>query len=1221
MIVTLSLMVLLALLAVGLLSLSAISLRASSHGSAMAEARANARLGLMLALNDLQVQAGPDTRITAPAGTLGEKVPQPNLTGVWNSRRLDPEQPDDSDDLTDDAKADDFRGWLVSGGNFKDTREQDYGTKEPPSDETARTLLSSRYSANGSSEVVVGSVPLRNTAASGSNANGRLAYAVFDEGTKARLNLGVTPGGDDLASRGETLASGQTPELDRIDGLHSLPDEKVDLTTENGSSLVSKLISLNNSGFGLENTSAEIDSHFNDITPYSLGLLTDVSKGGLKKDLNLLAEASPDLPGEYAPGAGIYQTEFGIDIPSDPLWSEAMAFANLFNERNSRGKRYFSIGAGGVPTVLASAPKDWSASIGERNKIALPNPEPPTSPVLLPSIAKVQMVYSLHVHDLWYFTEGITPNASTFHNGPFNKEWKSKPENQWDKTNWSVKNQDREINYQMWVFCTPIITLHNPYNVALEIPSGDLTIDFVNVPFGMQFFVNGQAQTSEMVPYTRMFYWNDKGNERRYTLTLYNKRDSGRTITVDERTPLRLLPGEVKVFSPYMNPDVRYVDRGKENEWYNVFNEHTANIRAIPGWMGEGIGYGQDQPLPDSGINKGKYNPIKLQVDGNGHVVGNGRMMQDGMALTGDEEIFVKFAPVPDPDQPEKRFTIEMTLNRANRDANARSVVLDFDYEITDGLQSRVLGTDGAIRWPSDGSILATELRDHWSSPLKDFQKIKPVALLSAYAKTTHGGVDESNDDGRYPAKPWVFNNHAGAVLSQKVVTQHPAHHSHEINLVRLPGHTEEAIDIQPGTDRGSFVTGHTVYNGRRFGTMLDVPLGPVQSPVSLNGANLAAGFHLPRFTAPIGNSFAHPAMPSSAVISSVHEMTYADHCYLLNSVFFDSFYCSGMQTRGGSFADGRKVTELAEGFFSGDGLLPDPRLVPHFADGATPDEAATVAASDQGFENIAAYQLVNGAFNVNSTSVDAWKAVLSSLNGRGAAVSRIPLEGGLAEKIQQLDEAADDKGARFSRFRLPNFQPDSNDPDALWHASRDLTRQELERLAEEIVKQVRERGPFLSMSEFVNRQIGPSSQNTVVGALQAAIDNAGINACEDLGGYDIQPAQLPGLDLLTPKALEGPSAQGAPGVLSQCDLLSALGNCPTVRSDTFVVRSYGESLDSGGKIRARAWCEAVVQRVPEYVDPVDAATTAPAELGEVNSRFGRRFNLVAFRWLNPGEV
>jgi type II secretory pathway pseudopilin PulG len=52
-VVTLSLMILLTVIAVGLLTLSSISLRSSAQTQALATARANARLALALAIGDL----------------------------------------------------------------------------------------------------------------------------------------------------------------------------------------------------------------------------------------------------------------------------------------------------------------------------------------------------------------------------------------------------------------------------------------------------------------------------------------------------------------------------------------------------------------------------------------------------------------------------------------------------------------------------------------------------------------------------------------------------------------------------------------------------------------------------------------------------------------------------------------------------------------------------------------------------------------------------------------------------------------------------------------------------------------------------------------------------------------------------------------------------------------------------------------------------------------
>jgi hypothetical protein len=184
------------------------------------------------------------------------------------------------------------------------------------------------------------------------------------------------------------------------------------------------------------------------------------------------------------------------------------------------------------------------------------------------------------------------------------------------------------------------------------------------------------------------------------------------------------------------------------------------------------------------------------------------------------------------------------------------------------------------------------------------------------------------------------------------------------------------------------------------------------------------------------------------------------------------------------------------------------------------------------------------------------------------------------------------------------------------WSGHRRLDDYQISQLAEEIVKQIKQRGPFQSLAEFVNRRV-ENGDLGLYGALEAAIENAHLN---DNSTALAKPTGL-NVNSPFPEAAQGTTADGAPAAINQADLLTQLAPLVTVRGDTFRIRAYGEARS--GKEVARAWCEAIVQRMPAYVDPSDPPETSPETLdpGSVNARFGRRYKIVSFRWLSPEEV
>jgi hypothetical protein len=166
--------------------------------------------------------------------------------------------------------------------------------------------------------------------------------------------------------------------------------------------------------------------------------------------------------------------------------------------------------------------------------------------------------------------------------------------------------------------------------------------------------------------------------------------------------------------------------------------------------------------------------------------------------------------------------------------------------------------------------------------------------------------------------------------------------------------------------------------------------------------------------------------------------------------------------------------------------------------------------------------------------------------------------------------------------------------------------------LAEKVVDEVKARGPFQSVAEFVNRQLASDPLTGNSGALQTAIENSALNTDFGLSAPK-KNSELTGTGT-------GNTSDGAATQITQADLLNRLAPSLTVRGDTFRIRAYGEVTDFGGQT-TKAWCEAVVQRQHDFVDAEQEPITIDAALSITNRAFGRRFNIVSFRWLSADEV
>lgn len=268
--------------------------------------------------------------------------------------------------------------------------------------------------------------------------------------------------------------------------------------------------------------------------------------------------------------------------------------------------------------------------------------------------------------------------------------------------------------------------------------------------------------------------------------------------------------------------------------------------------------------------------------------------------------------------------------------------------------------------------------------------------------------------------------------------------------------------------------------------------------------------------------------------------------------------------------------------------------------------------------------------FNVNSTSVTAWRAMLG--HARGQRVPYFAPTGGIA--LSALTEHPVSRFSIAGADEATKVAPGGVFPEAnAFTGYRVLDDGFLIELAKQVVVQVRNRGPFLSLAEFVNRQLS-NGDLAMAGALQAALNQVtkdgsatdpfatikGNSEKTTIAPPSLDPAENQ-LAYQTPAAAAGYSTYGVPGWTRQADILRPLAPILSARDDTFIMRGYGDARDGNGRILARSVCEAVVRRTRGFVDPADAAdiTTPPTKPN--NKVFGRRFEVISFRWLAPNEV
>ncbi len=1155
-VISLSLMVLLTVLAVGLLGLSAISLRASTRGDAMGIARSNARMALTLAIGELQKQAGPDQRITAAAdmagaadGTRlsagaapGNNVPlggtskgltgvQPGTrywTGVWNNANT--ANPGTTIYTRTPAPA--FRKWLVSGnesipagstGGYNPSTDdltagQDGNANDP---EKAAVLVGSGTVGEGGDSldryVTAPMVEIADASSQANHPMGRHAWWIGDEGVKAKLNMAeASNSSGDLTY--EKLA-GPRRGWEVVEGFESYP--KRDAATP---ALLGKIVTLPQAGLLdpalIDGSDPALGRAFHSATTESFGVLTDTLQGGLKMDLSAFLErgipASPPaaIPNAIAANQNIIPTSVANRIKG-PRWTQLKDFSELGKTVGTQGKLTVKAASQVTDSAIAPVVVDFRALMGVK---------------LVPVGADTYRVQAC--------AKIIVSLANPY---PYPLDWsgidlefKSEShQDRWPSRIWGVPGAGVD-SYPAYM----------PRVTAAKVPTEPSV-------FGNTIF---QIPSTTLQP----------GEAKVFTLAGPTIRPAGSMNK--------------------LNVAMTTFTNGNPRDFKNcVFLDTTRTITSTAGFT---LDVREDSSTTQSSL--------ELRAPGSTSAI-----------YRRIERFELDNAPF---------FETQRRFNQANCKAFTSPVPLQY-Y----GFQLSQPGVDygSLLRSPAELGLRSSTMRTFTDFNLQAARFRKPIIS--------------------YNPPPYFMK-----------IADSPS---------VLPFTT-------PGGDTGDEFTRNLAANplpwGRSaFDTRQTVLFSPPKTLVSLaqlQHADLTADDvyvsvgHQPGNA--VGNSYATPFVPRANTVRTRSDFTitstsaatsattnYYDISYLLNAALWDTYFFSTIPGGGNVEPESKTIVKI-NGTDNSDALR----------DG-------TLAASRL---------LVNGAHNVNCTEKDAWKALLGSSMG-----------------LQHRVETGASRDALFPRsleqLSASASPPTGTEADS-FSGFRRLDDAELDALATEIVKQVRLRGPFVSMSQFVNRSLATLTQGMAVGrsgALQGAIDAAALNVTPDgtkkifgsdfsiaedrmnlqrdgsapradlVGSdstqisnsgtdgiwpptsYDLNPGAVAGIladrQMLTDPRYRGEQgfrSTGIPGWLTQADVLQVIGPALTVRSDTFRVRAYGEATDAEtGAPTARAWCEAIVQRMPEYVDGADSPDKRPNQLIPVNSMFGRRFVTVSFKWLSPDEI
>lgn len=1301
-------------------SFISIETRLAAHSQLGIRARLNAAAALKLALAHLQQEAGPDRRATARAEIIQPNAAiaslrNPMWTGVWRTDR--PDQPP---------------AWLVSGRHDQPAGAQsasleglpDYGPGHlhplepayPPVGVETVTLVgegsANRFSAADPTKpdgFVEGlpKIPFPESA-------GSFAYWIGDEGIKARINLtdprlGATAGSTEhlaaLRSPGRGAAelltgleSADQAELSRAGGVDELP-------------LLSGFTAGSPPDVPARATAPNSRRLFHDVSFTSAGVLADSRDGGLRRDLSLAFELSDqdfsksefgsafDLP---ATGSATGQETVRMQVPmAGKIIQVAPIFNRTIPQGDLRGPTWWALrdyhrlhkqigwSTAGVPVLRARSLFPNAGSIH-------------TAPFDGDSegLRKSQYLYAgAHNGD----HPGLNPSAQDFgtlfgtNYRPIPRPFACSASPYLDRTLlvFDISQGGGWITLNL----TPFVVLHNPYNVAMECPAASAGAshvfsysDWDDWKLIIRIIRSGATYTYE------------------HPLGDYYKRMGARASSTPDMFRLylgsvTLQPGEYRLFSPAspipsvwgkvvrltnsFNFTGGYTDGGDTGlDWsvlwpgFTLYSNDRMQFEIAPTGRASPDFNGLPRSVPNAsnritpgGVFRSRHGLVCWPGDALTDTGTSYELFNRSSELNEVTQRLIDPARVGHPGPIIFSSVSAIPFNRTSSGAPAPGQIIAALELSTRSVTERAPSTG----WLSTNPTTALSYPPFTAAP-QLYQAALPAPMF------THTN----------PTAPVVRSDGAGRAATGTNPGFNGASPSYRMRAFRPTGSGSGAwstlIPTQV-TSGNTFAFGgfSKETTGSTRAVHVEIPLAPPTSLGQYAHANFGLRDQQPLYG--VGNSFASLQVPMErAVELTAPDWTDFDQPYLLNASLWDAYFLSSaapQMTRqsapaaplppdpdstatGSPFAETRTLAQVLDEFAEGRSGLLNPRMR-LITDGAVARQALSSHRTSAGV------LLNHGAFNVNSTSVDAWTAFLGSANQlaySNLAANQPNVTSGNRANVRMPRTVRTETSAPAASAPATGAM---NDPGRTnWTGFANLTETQIRALAAAIVAENKARfqiiqrterdqlrppaprlfagqtaasTPYLSLAEFVNRFLCSDAWAARCGALQSAIfradasGNAGLSdRATAIGGVRfpsnvmVTQASLSGTNappFLRPQnveAFERPAsgagsnrvhaAMGSPGTLIQVDLLQSLGCSIATRSDTFTVRAYAEAHDGMGSY-ARRWVEAVVQRLPEHLSPENPPEARPddAALSPVNRLLGRRFVVLSARWLRQDEI